>query len=403
MARQEDSGGLVPERARGRGRRSASIALINRRDGGIAVDPYRNIVFPNAVREQRLRAGHPKLLAFASGMSGIPYIRLSKIERGEVFARADELAAIAARLGVDAGDLLVDVEAEGFDIAAWFAPFAEGAALDDEAEARFALLLAAAVRARRDADARLTAPVIDAEFGIAPVILSRIENAQKGLARWNGPTIVALCRLFGVRDEAALRALVTDRFRDGVLARFLTAIPGAAAREIRTRQRVTALRRELSQLAVTTSAAQGPRTSASIEPRMAGAPATSLPLPPGQARRLVPVLGIPMADGLIALTPTGTRVEAMAETGPRAYGVRIGRATLGPGMPGQATVVVDPDRFAQAGGLALVRDGEGHRLLAVSVGRDGLLTGHSVNPPREIALDALPPADVAAVVAAVFL
>jgi hypothetical protein len=72
-------------------------------------------------------------------------------------------------------------------------------------------------------------------------------------------------------------------------------------------------------------------------------------------------------------------------------------------MPGHATVIVDPDRFPQAGGLALVRQNEDYRLLAVAIGTDGAMLGYSVSPEHEVALDGLAPEDTAAVIAAIFV
>ena len=59
--------------------------------GAPVIDLYRAFVFPNRVREQRQRQGFAKLLRLAARIPEIPYIRLSKIERGEVVARPDEL------------------------------------------------------------------------------------------------------------------------------------------------------------------------------------------------------------------------------------------------------------------------------------------------------------------------
>lgn len=350
------------------------------------VDRYRSVVFPNRIREQRMRNGHPRLFAFAATIPQIPYIRLSKIERGEVFARTDELIRIARALQIAPSELLLDVDLATFDIATWFIPFADGTASDSPEEAEFAMLLAAAVRARRDGDARLTAAMMDSEFDIPPVILSRIENAQKGLSRWNNQTVANLCRLFGVADEMALREHVLSTYRSGVLQPFLASIASADQRLARTRQRIAALGIELRQ------ATENPNAPIGLP---------SKPVAPYV--RTIPVFGAPLADGLIAMTPTGGEIDAPAIAGARAFGLRVGRSTLGGGLPGQATVIVDPDRFPQAGGLALIRDGDGYRILAVAVGRDGRMLGYSSAPEHEIAIDTLVPSDVAAVVSAVFI
>lgn len=354
----------------------------------IAVDRYRQIVFPNRLREMRHRHARLALLQFAALIPQISYIRLSKIERGEVYPRADELVRIAGALGIAPRALLIDIDAPTFDMDAWFAPFAEGAAFDDEHEARFALLLAAAIRARRSADPTLTAATLDARYGIPPVILSRLENALKGLSRWNSQTVTALCALFDTPDAAALRAHVVALYDQGALDPFLAAIPGAAQRRARTRQRIASLEAELADVRPAALAALPDRPDAPAAPRQ------------------IPAYGAPLGAGRIAKTRCGS-VEAPALAGPRAFAVRTGAATLGGGLPGQATVIVDPDRYPQPGGLALLRETdeagiESYRLLSVAVDRSGLLQGYSLNPAHEVALDPLPPGDVAAVVAAYF-
>jgi hypothetical protein len=181
--------------AKGKGKRQdgARAAI-----GEVPVDLYRCFVFPNRMREQRRAAGHAKLLRLASAIPEIPYIRLSKIERGEVVPRAEELRRIAAALNIAPDHLLLDIDAPGFDIARWAEPFLDGAPADPAAE-RFAVLLAAAVRARRTADPALTIAAIEREYGLAPVNLSRIENAQKTFDRWNAATQHALYQLLRAR------------------------------------------------------------------------------------------------------------------------------------------------------------------------------------------------------------
>lgn len=211
---------------------------------GVAVDPYRAFVFPNRVREERQRRGYAKLLALAETLPEIPYIRLSKIERGEVFARPDELVRIAEALEIAPRSLLVDVDDPAFDVAAWAEPFFDRAAFDDRAE-RLAVLLAAALRDRRNHDRSLTLAVLDGQFGLAPVIVSRIENAQKTLNRWNAATVDALCRILGVQSAGALPAYLERRYAAGDLAPYLPALGNAELRLARTRERLAALSAEL--------------------------------------------------------------------------------------------------------------------------------------------------------------
>jgi uncharacterized small protein (DUF1192 family) len=390
MAGEEPAEGKrLSIRGRQRGRRGGLLRSENGHSsiaGDLAVDPYRSIVFPNRIREQRIRSGHPRLFAFAAQVKTIPYIRLSKLERGEVFARVDELQLLGRILEVPPADLLLDTEAAEFDIAEWFLPFADGTAADTHEEAEFALLLAAAIRARRDADPTLTAATMNELFGIPPVILSRLENAQKGLNRWNEATVASLCRLFDMASERAMRDYVHERYAAGDLDATLGTIAGSEQRIARTRQRIAVLKAELT--------------------RGGHSPSAALPHPTEGQRhtiRMIDVYGTPLASGLLEMSETGSQIEAPSVAGPRAFGLRVARSPVGPGLPGHATLIVDPDRYPQAGGLAVVRTEEGHRVVAVASDKHGQLLAYSITPSFEQSVDELPSVDVAAVVAAIFI
>ena len=349
----------------------------------IKLDPYRHIVFPNSIRDIRIAKGHFKLLPFAAQLRVMPYIRLSKIERGEVFARADELVQIAAALDVLPADLLVDITSPAFDMAHWAEPFAEGASLDSPEESRLAMLLAAAVRRARANNSQFTAALVNDVYGIAPVILSRLENAHKGLSRWSPDIIAAVGRMLGDRDEAALRQWLGALHAAGELDCFLAEIVGPEDRRQRTAQRIAALAIELIR----------PETIA----RSGATPAVA-----ENMSRRIPLLGEPDFDGGITLTATGETFPVAYGTGPRAFAIRIVHPTLGPGLPAGTTLVVDPDRHPSAGGLALVCHGDRHRLFAVTTERTGARIGHSLHPQWEIAIHALERGAAAAVVAAIF-
>lgn len=214
------------------------------RHAAVPVDLYRAFVFPNRIREERRARGFQRLLALSASIPEIPYIRLSKIERGEVFARADELVQIAAALACEPESLLIDVDSPDFEIADWAEPFLERQSLDVEAE-RLAVLLGAALRERRSRDRGLTMVVLDKEFGLPPVIVSRIENAHRPLDRWNAATVSSLCRLFGVEDRAALAAYLFEQHGAGALGPFLASVGSPELRLSRTRDRVAAIRAEL--------------------------------------------------------------------------------------------------------------------------------------------------------------
>jgi transcriptional regulator with XRE-family HTH domain len=368
------------------------------------IDRYRSIVFPNAVRELRKQQGFARLLGLSAVLPDIPYVRLSKIERGEVVAKASELRSIAVAMRVAPEDLLLDIDDPAFDIADW-ATELQGWTEEEIAEDRFAVLLAAAIRARRDADRTLSIANVERRFGIAPVILSRLENGYKPLGRWNAQTVRAVCALLGVADARALRAYIAQADAEGALHPYLPVAASSAARIEKTRARVALLRKELQdpmQLPTArTKAAQPLRVVASApEPNEADtAVLAAIEQSETATVRLVPVFGAPLADGLIDRVPVGRTVEAPRHAQPNSYGLRVCRATLGPALPAHAIVVVDPDRFPSSGGLAVMREPGGLRLLVVTFDRQGRMIGYSLNPDREIELDSLEPTDLGTVVA----
>lgn len=349
----------------------------------IPLDPFRALVFPNAVREQRRRKGYEALLALCERLPDIPYIRLSKIERGEVFAKASELQAIATVLGVAPEALLVDVEAPDWSIALWAGLRGEATGHNREAEEQ-AMLLAAAFRARRADDPELTLARLQEHYGLPAVIVSRIENVAKTPDRWNAQTLAAICAVLEIGDSRELPARLRAAHTTGALDAWLARIPGAADREEKTRLRIAALRRELGRLPLPT-------------------PAPLLRVADGQqqtplfAARMLPVLGAPVADGLIDPLPGGESVPAPHGSGPNAYALRMCRPSLGAALPGHAILIVEPDRFPVRGGLAVLREGDARRVITLTTDRKGHLLGHSINPDMELLLDATDPADIAMV------
>lgn len=365
------------------------------RQAEIVVDRYRAFVFPNRIREQRRQHGFPKLMALSERLAEIPYIRLSKIERGEVVARASELRRIARVLDIEPTDLLIDVTASEFDTAIWAEPFKDSRPSPYEEE-RFAVMLAAALRVLRSGDPGLTIAALDKDYGLPPVILSRLENAYKTFDRWNADTVGAVCTLFGAANEATLRAQVNDRYHRGELDAYVGQITNPSDRIARSREAIETLRRELT--------ATG---RADLQSLQGDAAVTPVPVPRaavtgGSSGRHLTVLGTPLPGGLIAAVPTGVQVPAPFQAGPNAFSLRVCRATLGVGLPANAIVIVDPDRAPTAGSLAAIRSPDGYRLVSVTFDRAGATKGYSVTPELEVDIDALDPADVHAVIAAVF-
>jgi len=382
-------------------------------NAGHGIDGYRSIVFPNAIRDLRRQLGFPRLLALSALIPDIPYIRLSKIERGEVFARAEELRSIAATLRVEPACLLLDVDAPDFDIAEWAADLQDWQARDQE-EDWFAVGVAAALRLKRERDKSLSIAAIERIHGIAPVMLSRLENAYKTFDRWNAQTVRAVCDLLGAADLKALRAQIGEARASGALDAHIELIASPAIRIAKTRAKVAALREELAgqpqpQPASRAGARVGAQPRRVLPATAAGEDADGPMLTPVLAAiqaadsatvRLVPVFGAPLMDGLVDRLATGQVVEAPRGAGPRCYGLRVCRPTLGPALPAHATVVVDPDRFPAPGQIAVVREAGGLRLLIVTLDRQGRMIGYSTHPDREVELDTIDPADVATAVSA---
>lgn len=362
----------------------APVRLRTSGTGSVPTDPYRAFVFPNNIRELRRRAGHQKLIGLAHRLPGLTYIRLSKIERGEVFARANELVEIAGVLGVVPDALLLDIDDPGFTVENWAAPFADAVLLDPDRE-RFAVLLAAAVRHVRSTDRTLTIQAIADQHGIAPVNLSRVENAQRHFEDWNAPTRLAIAALLGTASEAALRARVDQLHRAGELDPWLSSVSDPDERMRRTRERIATLRAELR------GDATPPAPPAAAESRSYESMAT------------IGVRGVAGADGLVIDQETGERIAVPQGCGPRVIALRMCRATLGAGLPGQAILFIDPDRYPVAGGLAAVREAGGFRILAVAASMDGALIGHSQFPQRTLPIGEMTQDLVHAIVAARFV
>ncbi|HUD91829.1 helix-turn-helix transcriptional regulator [Sphingobium sp.] len=367
---------------------------------------FRTFLFPNNIRDYRKKQNAGSLLQLAQAIPTITYIRLSKIERGEIFARADEIRDIAAALNVAPDRLLIDIDDPAFDISVWAAEFQTADSVDPLADS-LAALVAAAVRARRATDASLTIAALELDYGIAPVILSRIENAYKPIDRWSVDIRQSLFRLLGVSSAEELEQHLVAAHAGGDFDASLPLVANPETRIAKTRTKVLELRRELATNSPLAKARRKERaaqpTLTKLMPDDAATPVIdAIHASDNATVRLLPVFGAPLNDGLIARTATGEQVEAPRNAGPRAYGLRVCRPTLGSGLPGRSIVVVDPDRFPSAGGLAVIREDDGLRLLSVTFDRQGRMLGYSEHPDREIAIDDVAPEQVAMVLSAQF-
>lgn len=377
------------------------------------IDRFRSFVFPNNIRKYRKARRMDSLLQLSQHIESTTYIRLSKIERGEIFARPEEMKNIAAVLGVDVDLLFLDIDDPLFDIANWAADHMGPGGVDDAADT-LAVLLAAAMRARRARDEELTIAVLERDYGIAPVILSRIENAFKSFDRWSPSIQDALFRLFEVADADGLTAYLHSAYADGDLDAVLPLIANPADRITKSRNKIRSLRAEVATPAPLVRRRRERERAAAASDNLPPADARfAAPTPPNVERKtartastamlkLAPVYGEPLHDGLIARRATGEEIEVPRNAGLRTYGLRIFRSSLGPGLPSRSILIVDPDRFPASGSLAVVRETDGLRVLSVTTDRQGRMIGFSEHPAREIALDELDPKDVATVIAAQF-
>lgn len=398
--------------AKTKGKASVPPALGRQEGKAIAVDPYRAIIFPNRLREARRKQGLLKLLDLHHKISDIPYVRLSKIERGEVVPTREEMMLMGDVLDVNPRELIIDVDAPNFKIEDWAAEVHEVKPVDREEE-ELAVLVAAAVRYRRAHDHNLTIARVDEEFGIPAVTLSRIEHAQKPFDRWNENTLRSLCALFAVEDANALKRKVRRLHQIGALDPYVGLISNPKRRMAKTKKKIQDLLATLPELPASEEPekpydwrAAGDRRAPRAEPydwRVSGDRRAPTDEPPvsvaGEVRRLQ-VYGSPLPGGLIARTETDETIEAPDKAGPNSWALRVFRPTLGVGLPGRAVLIVDPDRFPSPGGLAVLKEDEGYRVIFVTLDRVGSLVGFSQNPELEINLDDVEPENLATVVAA---
>lgn len=387
-------------------------------------DLFHTINFPNNIRNLRRLRGYRRLLDFGPLVAQIPYVRLSKIERGEVVARVEELVQVASVLDVNPHELLIDVASPEFDMVEWASEQVNLVDID-LVEEELAVLLGAALRYQRANDRTLTPSRLESHFHLTPAVVSRLENGLKSLSRWNSSVQMALCRVFEVSDLEALAIQIRKLYADNKLEPYLSDIRNVEQRQARTEQVIETLRSGLNSLNAPWSQAAADEPTIGVadfansgnaflnrmqnEPTALATIGAQLEQQPifndlvnNVGRRLVPVFGSALADGLVARTPTNGSVEVPFSAGPHVWAMRVCWQSLGAGLPGRAVLIIDPDRFPATGGLSVIREQTGYRLLAVKTDRQGRLRGYSDYPARDILIDELLPADVGTVISAVF-
>ena len=143
----------------------------------------RSTVFPNKLRDLRRKAGYETLVDFIreTGLEEINYIRLAKIERGQIFPRPDEVVALAKLLNVEPMSLFIDTVEKDFDRESWARDHTE-ASLTYRGGTREDMKIGAALRIRRR-ELGLSTTDLKKKFGMPAATASRIENAERPFHR----------------------------------------------------------------------------------------------------------------------------------------------------------------------------------------------------------------------------
>ena len=324
---------------------------------------------------------------------------MSKIERGEVLPKPQEIDILAKYLRVNPLDFLLDIDNARFNISDWAKPFCKEVETPSDGDV-LAIFLGAAVRMKRLANPLLTIATMEREFGIQAVNLSRIENATKPLEKISARLRQMLINFFNVTDEEALKLKLGAFFEAGMLDPYIGDIRNPVQRMARTARHSSFLRTFFSGK-IENDLTLGKRVEGTAESNI-----TSHHSEYRSERRAIIrtglVYGSPLNDGTVKKTPVGKAVQIPESAGPNAWAMLVCRPTLGLGLPGRTVVIVDPDQFPNAGSLAVIDEGDRYRLVAVSIDKDGELRGYSERPAADIPIEGIEASRIHAVVAAIF-
>lgn len=296
----------------------------------------RSTVFPNALRDVRRHKGYQTLIDFHETVQDkITYSRLAKIERGQVFARADELMTIAKALGTPPSKLLFDVTDPTFDREAWAKENVEasmsyrGGNIED-------MRLGAALRIRRKELGRSTSGM--KAYNLPAATVSRIENADRPFTRWDEVTKAGVRRAFGVQSMNEVGQIISRYEKDGRLAEMMHDLFSPEGLAERQNKSLTSLLSELSELPGTKTK----RLRDSIASMIARA-SNDYATPEfdvSSTAAMVPVFEGVSADGLMRLRPTKEKVRR-PNKGVGGFAVKIDYPVLGPGLPAGSRIVFE--------------------------------------------------------------
>ena len=331
----------------------------------------RSTVFPNAVRDVRVRRGFDTLRAL-DGKVDVTYTRLAKIERGEIFPTADEMKSIARAMGVPVSSLLIDPSDPSFDREAWAREHIE-AKLAHRGGGIESMKLGAAMRVRRLGLGRSTTDMKD--FGLPAATVSRIENADRPIERWDASTQKGIAKVLGVRGNAGVNRKVADMFDGGDLDDMLRNLFSPEAIQERNNKRLKVLLAELP----------GKKVQKLLQ---------DLDSNDDEVMVLSGEIG---EHGAFNVKASERRVALPAGAGRNAIAVEMAEPVLGPGLPRGTVIVADPDMEIAAGDVAVILS-EDHaevRLLSIADNGTGLI-GFSMASDSMIELSSLPKGSIVA-------
>lgn len=282
----------------------------------------RSTVFPNRLRDVRSDQGFASLIDFHKLVPDITYSRLAKIERGQIFPRADELVTISEKLNCRAEDLLIDVTDPSFDRAAWAHGHVEaslayrGGTMED-------MRLGAALRIRRR---QLGLSTTDMKpFGLPAATVSRIENADRPFSRWSPDIAEGVRRVFGISSVAGISRKVKSYEKDGELDAMMAELFSVGS--LQSRQATA-----FSALASNLPGERGREIARSVEIAALESSDDAVIAPAAdivsKQARIQVFEGVTLSDGSMALRETDEQVRRRGGT--EGLAVRADRAVLGP-------------------------------------------------------------------------
>jgi transcriptional regulator with XRE-family HTH domain len=333
----------------------------------------RSTVFPNAVRDVRMRRGYDTLRAF-DGKVDVTYTRLAKIERGEIFPTADEMVSIARAMGVPVSSLLIDPNDPSFDREKWAREHIE-ASLSHRGGGIESMKLGAAVRVCRLALGRSTTDM--KTYGLPAATVSRIENADRPIERWDAATQKGIAKVLAthgeksvVRGNAGVTRKVGEMFEAGQLDDMLHQLFSPEAIQERNNKRLKVLLAELP---------TGKKVAKLLQ---------DLDVDGDE----ITVLSGPSGDkGVFTISAGDRRVSIPAGAGRSSIAIEVSEPVLGPGLPRGTVIVADPEQSVASGDVAVILspDRKEARLLSVQNGDNGLY-GFSMAMDSVLTFSSLP-------------